>query len=377
VQTFDRYLLRLFIRVLLVCLVSITGLYIVVDSCNNLDEFLGYGKKMGFLQVLAGYYGARVPWFFDRISGLLALVAAMFAVTWLQRSNEMTALLAAGIPKSRIVKPLIAAAIVVSLFAAANREFVIPANRSSLLRNAQDWLGNVACNVDPVRDYRTDILFTGESSVAREKRIERPSFRLHSRLGLFGSKITAENAYYCAATDEKPAGYLLDGVKQPQRVSQIPSAYLEELAVILSPFDTPWLEDDQCFVVSEINFDQLAGGTKWRQLASTHELLAGLRNPSLDYGLDARVTIHSRLVQPVLDMTLFFLGIPLVVTRESRNVFVAAGWCLLLVVGFFAIVLTCQALGNFGYLVGPALAAWLPVFLLTPCATAVASPIWD
>ena len=375
-QTFDRYLLRLFARVLLVCLISITGLYIVVDSCNNLDEFLDYGKQRGFLWVLAEYYGARVPWFFDRISGLLALIAAMFAVTWLQRSNEMTALLAAGIPKARIIKPLIVAAAAVSLFAAANREIIIPVNRPKLLRNAQDFLGDERRSLDPVRDYKTDILFTGEFTVAKEKRIERPSLRLHSRLGQFGSRITAENAHERPPEEERPGGYLLDRVRQPVRVAEIPSVHLDGLPVILSPFDTPWLEADQCFVASEINFNQLAGGTQWRQLASTGELVAGLRNPSLDYGLGSRVTIHSRMVQPFLDMTLFFLGLPLVVSRESRNLFVAAGWCLLLVVAFFAVVLACQSLGNFGYLV-PALAAWLPVVLLAPCATAAASPIWD
>ena len=170
-QTFDRYLLRLFVRVLFVCLISITGLYIVIDSCNNLDEFLGYGKQLGFLNVLTQYYAARVPWFFDRISGLLALIAAMFAVTWLQQTNEMTALMGAGISKARIVRPLIAAALVVSVVAAANRELVIPQLRDKLLRNAQDWLGNAARPMEPVRDYRTDILLSGRSTYASSFRL--------------------------------------------------------------------------------------------------------------------------------------------------------------------------------------------------------------
>ena len=69
--TFDRYLLRLFLKVLLVCFVSLTGLYIVIDVFNNLDEFVGYAKQDG-AAVFTDYYSARVPWFFDRISGLIA-----------------------------------------------------------------------------------------------------------------------------------------------------------------------------------------------------------------------------------------------------------------------------------------------------------------
>ena len=76
--TFDRYLLRFFIKVLLICLVSITGLYIVIDVFNNLDEFLGYGREEGsLLAVLVDYYGARVPWFFNMMSPLLTLIAAV------------------------------------------------------------------------------------------------------------------------------------------------------------------------------------------------------------------------------------------------------------------------------------------------------------
>lgn len=373
----DRYLLRLFFKVMLICLISISGLYIVIDACNNLDEFLGYGQEQGLLNVLADYYSARVPWLFDRISGLVVLVAAMFAITWLQRTNELTALMAAGVPMSRIVKPLIAAAAFVSLLAVFNREMIIPNFRPQLLRNAQDWRGDRPRPVEPVRDYRSDILFNGRNTYADERRVERPHFRLHGAWGKFGRKLIAENAYYHPPTPDRPGGYLLTAVEQPENLPEIDSVALDGKLVLLSPRDTSWLKPDECFVVSDVSFARLAGGSSWRQLASTPELLSGLRNPSLDYGLDARVTIHARFVQPFMDMTLFFLGIPVVLSRESRSIFVAAGWCLLIICGFFFVVAACQAMGNSGYLLRPAYAAWAPLILLAPLAAAAASPLWD
>ena len=152
-NVFDRYLLRLFLKVLIACMLCITGLYVVVDFCNNMDEFIGYGGEQGYFQVIGQYYAPRVPWFFDRISGLLALIAAMFAITWLQRSNEMTALLAAGVSKARILKPLILAAAAVSLLAAANREFLIPVYRHKLLRNAQGELRKLVAALQVTRRY--------------------------------------------------------------------------------------------------------------------------------------------------------------------------------------------------------------------------------
>ena len=37
----------------------------------------------------------------------------------------------------------------------------------------------------------------------------------------------------------------------------------------------------------------------------------------------------------------------------------------------------CQVMGNNGYLLQPALAAWMPVIVFAPVATAVSSSIWE
>ena len=78
--------------------------------------------------------------------------------------------------------------------------------------------------------------------------------------------------------------------------------------------DADWLEPDQCFVASNVTFELL---TKELTFASTAELIAGLRNPSVDFGHQARVDIHARMVRPFLDVTLLLLGLPLVMTREN------------------------------------------------------------
>ncbi len=103
----DRYVFSLFLKVFLVCFLSLTGIYAVGDFVGNLNEFIEAADQQGsILTLLAMYYGARVPWFFDLVGRVAALVSAVFAITWLQRHNEMTALMAAGISRWRIIKPL-------------------------------------------------------------------------------------------------------------------------------------------------------------------------------------------------------------------------------------------------------------------------------
>jgi len=114
----------------------------------------------------------------------------------------------------------------------------------------------------------------------------------------------------------------------------------------------------------------------WRQHSSTLQLLRALRNPSLDFGADVRVTVHTRLVQPLIDMTLLFLGIPLLLSREQHNMFRAAGLCLLVITAFYLIVVTCQGLGA-SYLISPALAAWCPLLVGVPTAIMLSRPLWE
>jgi lipopolysaccharide export system permease protein len=374
---FDRYLLRTFLRVLLVSFISLTGLYIIIDLFGNLDELLAYVEREGgLLQVIASYYGARVLSFFDRTSGLLALLATIFTITWFQRSNELTAVMAAGISKSRIVRPLIAASVVVAALAAANRELGLPPVRDKLSRNAQDWRGEHTQRLTPRRDNRTRILIAGRATLAAQRQVVQPSFRLPATFAAFGRQLVARDATYEPAGPEHPGGYLLNGVTQPANIAQLPSGIADDQPVILTPRDYPWLTSEQCFVVSDVTFEHLGSDAAWRQYASTAELLSTVRNPSLDYGADTRVELHRRIVQPLLDVTLLFLGIPLVLARSSRNVFVAAAQCLLLMLAFVVIVLACQTMGN-TVLVSPALAAWLPLMIFMPPAYVAAARRWE
>jgi lipopolysaccharide export system permease protein len=149
-----------------------------------------------------------------------------------------------------------------------------------------------------------------------------------------------------------------------------PALELNGRAIVITPPSAAWLKPDECFVASEVSFEQLCGGMAWRQFSSILDLIAGLHNPSLDFGADIRVAIHSRVVQPLLDITLLFLGLPLVMSRENRNMFMAIGLCVVLVAGFMMLVLGFQYLGA-SYLLDPALASWLPLMLFVPAAVAM------
>jgi lipopolysaccharide export system permease protein len=270
------------------------------------------------------------------------------------------------------------AVVVVSLLAAANRELVIPHYRSELSRRPQDPLGDQPQSLSPCRDNQTNVELGGKNTYSLEKRIEEPSFRLPPELREYGKQLIADNAYYVPPSRNRPGGWLLKGVREPKNLESRPSLPSGGPPVLITPHTAPdWLEPDQCFLVSDLDFDQLTGGSAFKDFASTAQLIAALRNPSIGYGADVRVAIHARIVRPLLDITLLFLGLPLVVTRESRNVFIAIGTCAAIGTAFQLVVSGFEFLGGTSYLIrSPELAAWAPLMIFVPTAVWLAESMW-
>lgn len=373
----DRYITRYFFQTFLVCYFSFTCIFIVFDFFTNLDEFTRAAEAGGgLLRLMILYYGPHSLAFLDRILGLLVLTAAMFTTAWLQRQHEMTALLAAGISRARVSLPVLIGSLILIIFGVINREAILPRMLNLLARTNTDLLGEKGWAVQSRYDNETDILLRARAAYRKDYRLAEPNFFLPPALDQYGGQLQAENAYYLPATAEHPQGYLLDKMIRPKDLKDKPSLSVKGRPVILTPRDYPWLKEDQCFVVSHIDFEQLTGGRVWREYSSTATLIRGLHNPGLDLGADVRVRIHARIVQPLRDLVLLFLGLPLVIRREQRNVFIALGIGLLIVAAYTAVILTCEYLGNI-YLLSPAFAVWLPFFLFIPAAVAQLDWLWE
>jgi lipopolysaccharide export system permease protein len=371
----DRYLLRQFTKTFLICFLSLLGLVIVFDAFTKLETFMRFADKHGGLaKVMGQYYAVQSILFFDQAVGIVNLAAAMFTITWIQRNNELVALMAAGISRVRVVIPVVVAVAVVIVLAALNRELVIPRFREQLARKPSDMAGDVATHCSSRWDQQTDIFLSGDSVVVAKQQIGKPNFRMPSSLDQFGREITAKEAYFQEAQGDRPQGFLFVGVEHPKDIAVQPSLMLGGAPVVITPKDAPdWLKPDQCFVASGVSFEQLANGDALQDYSSTAQLIRDLHNPSIEPSGKARVTIHGRIVQPLLDLTMLFLGLPLVLSRQSRNVFIAMGLSAAVSLAFMFTVIAFQKLGAI-YAVGltPALAVWIPLMIFVPAAAEMA-----
>ncbi len=373
----DRYIGRAQLHAFLVVFVSLAGLYFVFDAFTNLEEFLAHAAEQGSLAtVLASYYSCRLIWFFDATSPVISLASAMFALSWLERHNELTALLAAGVSRWRIARPVLVFSAAVALVAATNREVVLPRIREAFARNAQDLRGQMLQTFEPRYDNRTEILFRGRGARAEGTRVEQPSLLMPPHLGGYGAQVTAAEAVWQPATVDHPAGYLLRDVREPADIDGLPPLEAGGRQVVLSRSTAPWLQPRECFVVSDVTFEQLIGSANWSQYSSTLDLVQAIRNPSLGVGADIPLRVHARVTAPLLDMALVMLGIPLVLGPSRRGVFAAVGLCVGMTVVFFLTVLGSHAL-VMADAYSASIGAWLPLLILAPLAAWWAQPMWQ
>src|SRR6188508_3300679 len=143
----DRYVFSSFIRNYLISFMVLIGMYVVLDMVFHFDELVdvdaaadagALANTLGMLWNIVDYYFFQSFLFFVHLSGIIPVVAAAFTLLRLSRFNELTALLAAGVPLLRIARPIIIAGVMLNVLMIADQEVLIPAMLPKLSRGHDD-----------------------------------------------------------------------------------------------------------------------------------------------------------------------------------------------------------------------------------------------
>lgn len=331
---------------------------------DQLLDLTRNGESLG--KVMARYYGPYMVLLFDWTGTIITLMSFLFVVGWMRRTQELTATLSVGVSHGRIFRPMIIAAGVIILVQLASREFVIPGMREALSLKSKDLTGDSEQLISPSLDKMSGILLEGKAIRPRSRVIVEPSFRLDDAFSGFGGELSAKTAEWAPADSTHPEGYWMRNVSMPQTIDQLPSAGIGERLVLLTSLDQSWLGPKECFVATTVDPDILQTDQSSTRLCSSAQLARRLRNPAVHNSMKTRVLLHERIVRVPLDFALILLGIPLVVNRKNRNLFVMIGAAITTVIGFFVLKTLASAMGGSGYIFSPAAAAWLPLIILGP-----------
>jgi len=361
----DRYILRSFVFNFVGWNLCIIGIFVVFDLFSNFDSLLQAGKAVNNVPkvVFLYYFFKSIP-IVLLLGSVLSLVAAMVTVAMLMRNNEFVPIQAAGISTLRIIRPLIIAVLCLTALFCLMREILLPNVQDRIVMEISDYADNKGTLLNFTRDNETNLDISGDRVFRSEKRISKPEFIFPRTAARQQLRLTGESAFYQSATKSRPAGYLLTGV-QDRHTLQGSSLMWEDEPILITPADADYLEPDQCFVVTNVPFESLASRDAW-QYASLWTLISAARNKSLDVGTSMHASIHSRLTQPFLDMSLLFIGLPVLLLSGDRNVFKAMGLSGLILIGFLVVCYASQFAGTNNDM--PVLGAWLPLMIFVPLA---------
>ncbi len=112
-NTLDRYLLREWLRILLLAELGFPLVVIVIDVTDKLGSYLARGLSRGALALSYVYY---LPEIMFLVLPAAVLFATVFTIGPLGQHSELTAAKASGVSFHRLVRPLFIAAAVTVLF---------------------------------------------------------------------------------------------------------------------------------------------------------------------------------------------------------------------------------------------------------------------
>jgi len=341
------------------------GIFVIFDLFANLDTLIQAGKAAHNIpKVIFLYYLFKSIPIIMMLSSVLSLVAAMVTVAMLMRNNEFVPMQAAGVSSLRIIRPLILAVLCMTAMFCLARECLLPNIQDKIDREAAEIAEYKGTLFNVTIDGETNVQLLGDRVFRSQRRISQPEFEFPKTITKQALRLTADEAFHKRATKSRPAGYLLTGVRE-KNILHGPSLMWNDKPILVTPQDADYLEPDQCFVVSNVPFESLASANAW-QYATLWSLVSAARNKSLDVGTSMHALIHSRITQPILDMTLLFLGLPVLLASRDRNVFKAMGVSSLILIAFLFVCYASQFVGVSSGM--PVLGAWLPMMIFVPIA---------
>lgn len=361
----DRQMIYNYVKAYLFCLVSLMGLFIVVDLFMNLEDFTSNRKDFAsVIQYVGVYYGYKSFQIFDRLCEAVVLLAGMFTVAWMQRNNELLPLLSAGVSTRRAVFPVLMCSGGMMGMVVLNQEYGLPNIDAFMIENRQNPDGAKEVEVKGAWDMN-GIFIGGKNAVKKEMLIREFVAIIPAQIGQGSMRtLQAREAKYIPEdpADKRSGGWYLKDTTPPE----LPN-WPDDPDGVLVP-----LGNAEYFLrTKDVDLSTVTRVKNWFLYLPTWQLVKELDRPNNTQIIFTTLAIrfHARLTRPLVGVILIVLGLSVILRDQNRNVFISAGLCLMLCVVFFASIFTCEYLAkDSGDLVSPALAAWIPVIIFGPLA---------
>jgi len=338
----DNYILKAFIPTFFMCLLIISGIYVVVDLLQKLGEFVDMGGEAFGTGIR--YYAYLFPVIIFQFFPAISLIAVCIVLVRLTKNREILAMQVAGISLYRILLPIFIITVFMSFASFGDQEWIIPrfAERLETLRQTS-FSDNIQRNL--LLDDKEN------NTLLRVWKYNNKTQNMQS-VFILARYENRKKKFTISADEGRWLGnntWLLTKVvkhvynEQGKWIAPVQQIDSLEFESTITPMDLGKIKLDP----SLLNFEQLKALCKNEP-----------DNPRNS------VLFHSRIAYTLTHFVLLLLGIPLVVgfERLTRNLFLRVGLCVFICGIYYALSFICSNLGNTG-MIHPILAAWLPIII--------------
>jgi lipopolysaccharide export system permease protein len=351
----DRYVIKKFLLLFLVSLLTFLVIFHIVDVIEKIDKFLK--SEMSFMDVLIFYY-YQLPWFIDIAIPMSLLLAAVFTIGSMGKSNELGAIKSSGISLYRLTAPLLMIGLLFSVgqfffedaivIPASRKRIDIEQNQMKRHRNRQKFVyTNVMFQDSPTRNI-VITRFDTRNNIGNTITIQQ------SRDNILIQRIDARKMQWQPEVN----AWLLTDFKirefDPEGQETVTTTISDSLFTFnLRPED-----------VTQTSLDP--EGMRYSELAYFIKRLE-------DSGNDPRkwkVNLHYKIAFPFTNFIVILFGLPLAALKERKGISFGAGMSLLIIFIYYGFIKFGQVMGYRGIL-NPLLAVWIGNIVFLGCGASL------
>ncbi len=348
----DRYLLRSFLEPFLLAIGAFLGVWLIFDLSDHGADFFRNGAAP--LQI-AMFYLLQLPQILLIALPIAILLALLFCLTRMSRSNEIISMLSSGRSLGRVLMPLFAVGVGMSVFCLVLNYELAPRAEAAKRAALDDIRRSHAQNTprDQVDGHLFRDRLSGRTWFVRKLRpsssvMEGVQILQQDGQGNITRKWYAEKAIHDPATHRwtLQRGMIVDFNSEGE-VLKIDSFEEQGQRVLENWLETPWR-----IASSRLDSQQLTTPELEEYLLNNYDF------PSIQLA-PFRTTLSDRWALPWSCLVVVFLAAPLSIVFSRRGTLSSAGLAIML---FFLMLMSRSlflALGKAGRL-PPEVAAWSP-----------------
>jgi len=347
----DDYVLRDFFLYLGMILSTFLVLVIVFTLFELLGDIL---RNQVPTTVVAAYLLNVAPYLLYNVAPLVMLLAVLITFGLMQRSNEITAIKAAGTSIYRIVTPVIVAAAVLAVGLFLADQFYLPHTNKrqealhnqikgkpaqTYLRPDRKWIFGLHNDIYYYQFFDTDRDQFGNVTVFQ---LDRASFAITRR-------IHADRAHWA---NNLHRWIYEQGWDRSLNASAIANYKPFEVATFPELPETPTYFKKEVKQYNEMNYEEL------------HRYIRDLQQSGFDV-VRLRVQLYKKLSYPLITLIMAVLAVPFALSTAKRGAITGVAFAVGIAVFYFVVSNWFEAMGDVSQL-PPALAAWSPdlIFIL-------------